>query len=69
MSDVASLELCKELYELSKWDDAASYWFRFGSHLGDKEVWGVGPGGEFPAYDLGYLLGKLNDCHITLTNE
>lgn len=57
--NVANLELCKELYELSGWGDTY-FWFA-GGHLqrnqdpprallSDKTV---------AAYDLGYLLGKL----------
>jgi hypothetical protein len=58
--NVASLELCKELYELSGWIKADDWGFRkysakgiamnYGSRLGKYEI---------PAYDLGYLLRKL----------
>ena len=47
--NVASLGLCKELFELSGW----------GAELND---WRSGTGttsGAYPAYDLGYLLRKL----------
>jgi hypothetical protein len=65
---VASLELCKELYELSGWEPDDKFWFSIdGKHS-------VHCGHEFkkeliefkyslaricPAYDLGYLLRKL----------
>lgn len=45
MSEVASLELCKELYELSGWIDPSQNGY---SHV---------PGA--PYYSLGYLLRKL----------
>lgn len=52
--NTASRELCKELYELSGWEDAD--WF-FNPHAEGftftKQHSGV------PAYDLGYLLRKL----------
>lgn len=46
---VASLEFCKELYELSGWV---------------TDEWRSGTGtttGAYPAYNLGYLLRKLPD--------
>lgn len=47
--NVASLELCKELYELSGWKTG-----------GDKPTWNGRKGvNSAPAYDLGYLLRKL----------
>lgn len=46
MSNVASLNLCKELYELSRWS---------GSELGDYDI----RVGIYPKYTLGYLLRKL----------
>jgi hypothetical protein len=57
--NVASLELCKELYELSGWNTDLAFWSNetpdgwevvFELHAGDE---------FFPAYDLGYLLRKL----------
>lgn len=58
----ASLELCKELYELSGWDDTygelspKGHWWPRGEflefHTGSKEK-------PTPAYDLGFLLRKL----------
>ena len=62
--NVASLELCQELYELSGWktDD----WYDLDEngepmpHLATEEdIYGGEPGQYLPAYDLGYLLRKL----------
>lgn len=59
----ASLELCKELYLLSKWvgtdfyHDASEGWddqhVEYGGGSLPKD------GGIYPAYDLGYILRKL----------
>lgn len=67
--NVASLDLCKELYKLSGWDTPDHSWHRVMAHdmSGWREwkVWcannGVNDFSEeyFPAYDLGYLLRKL----------
>jgi hypothetical protein len=76
--NTASLELCKELYELSgwgnhdKWEDQANfYWVQDGGDLsvGYKHQLDGYPI-RFPAYDLGYLLRKLKeqDEDITITN-
>jgi hypothetical protein len=52
--NTASLELCKELYELSGWDNGwYSYWGR-GIVARDSTEQRI-----CPAYDLGYLLRKL----------
>lgn len=57
----ASLELCKELYELSGWNDETEFHYDLtdgliGVGLPRKAV----PGNvEIPAYDLGYLIRKL----------
>lgn len=61
--NVASLELCKELYELSEWDEQ----FPVLLHYLDNEVWHKklyqsDARDELtycPAYTLGYLLRKL----------
>lgn len=55
--NVASLELCKELYEMSGWEDT---FMMVNAHSGRVRV-KESPyyGGEVPAYDLGYLLRKL----------
>ena len=62
--NVASLELCKELYELSGWEDistGAQYWLEFKGQ--EAALFGFKFAYEFddgiPAYDLGYLLRKL----------
>jgi hypothetical protein len=48
MSDVASLALCRELYQVSGWGDDIEYW---------EEAYISGA--SVPMYDLGYLLRKL----------
>jgi hypothetical protein len=56
----ASLELCKELFELSGWKDTEKkqgfYVRSLDSGLGE-----IAEHGRIPAYDLGYLLRKLPD--------
>ena len=60
---VASLELCKELYELSGWEEAAYGYFKLhGSispYLLNASVASFRDKLQCPAYDLGYLLRKL----------
>lgn len=67
MDDVADLELCKELYELTGWD--GTFWnysrssgsdfpFKLG-HKGSVETREVKE--RYPAYSLGYLIRKLPD--------
>lgn len=73
--NVASLELCKELYELSGWEQTRDWWFKY-MKAGRIEEWRVQLDAEHkkigkydvPAYDLGYLLRKLqaNDQTIVL---
>lgn len=67
--NVASLELCKELYELSEWDEQ----FPVLLHYLDNEVWHKklyqsDARDELtycPAYTLGYLLRKLpNETNV-----
>lgn len=66
--NLASLELCKELYGLSDWSDT-NFWygepknlepqliFRADKQIPNEMIWA---GDRFtPAYDLGYLLRKL----------
>lgn len=57
MADVAGLKLCRELYDLSGWNDT---FFRWADH-GKDSFFGVfvDDGLHPPAYDLGYLLRKL----------
>ncbi len=62
--NVASLELCKELFEISGWDGTHfTYWNNKASADIDKTTltWGLSnyKDGCWPAYDLGYLLRKL----------
>lgn len=63
--NVASLELCKELYELSGWPSELLIWSarsidgkRRGKHrvIVDQNKQATD---SYPAYDLGYLLRKL----------
>lgn len=52
--NVASLSLCKALYEVSTWRGSEFWWYRVGN-----EWYSDAYKGEFPAYDLGCLLRKL----------
>lgn len=58
--NVASLDLCKELYKLSGWRDGGFEYTPYGDVI---KVSGVSfkaeKTGFYPAYDLGYLLRKL----------
>src|SRR6185312_17054695 len=66
--NVASLDLCKELYELSGWDSYSGCDWLPDKH-GHYELRG-GPwydkNPRIPAYDLGYLLRKLWPLFMTL---
>jgi hypothetical protein len=58
--NVVSLDLCRELYDLSDWNETEKW---YGTGYGDED-WAVGiydPNVPdcLPAYDLGYLLRKL----------
>ena len=63
--NVANLELCKALYEVSGWDYSTFWWFRdvpenrilLASAIQDDT--GIIRRQICPAYDLGYLLRKL----------
>jgi hypothetical protein len=82
--DRASLELCKELYELSGWDGTEAKYVN-AAHNDPQEytqlVGDIDGGGYYrviPAYDLGYLLRKLpsriehdypNDLEITKEDD
>lgn len=64
--NTASLELCKELYELSEWRNTELYWYQdwlmqTRDHQNSWQIGHLGQADEttFPAYDLGYLLRKL----------
>jgi|SRR5579863_5855991 len=53
MSDIASLELCKELYALSHWTVTEKHWYK------GKPTYHAPYGWACPAYDLSFLLEKL----------
>lgn len=66
--NVASIELCRELYELSGWRDLRDWWW--GDHQKGGEIrYRLQQNApldkcgrdDVPAYDLGYLLRKLPD--------
>lgn len=64
MSNVASLENCKELYELSEWRDCEWQYWNGEANNDISEItleWGYGNYGDncAPAYDAGFLLRKL----------
>lgn len=74
MTDVASLELCKELYEVSGWFSAElrdSYYTPVGKRKGHlvKDVSASDKMPlQLPAYTLGYLLRKLpKGCSVFRT--
>lgn len=62
--EVASLELCKELYELSGWENTSFYhdisegFDEYHLAYSSNKKLPV-DGGLYPAYDLGYLIRKL----------
>lgn len=63
--NVASLDLCKELYELSRWDSDGLDTPYDVSPTGDVSRSDMG-GDDYeiiPAYDLGYLQRKLAHTH------
>lgn len=82
---VASIQLCKELYELSGWGDTFNYWEWSDSiptgepYLTQPELmkrYGLWSTQEVKsrcaAYDCGYLLRKLPkriDVHLDLTDD
>lgn len=74
MNGVASLETCKELYELSGWRDTFNWWeYTAGMPAGEPHLiqpelmrryglWGTQEVTErYPAYDLGYMRKKIYD--------
>lgn len=71
--NVASLELCKELYELSGWDDLQFMWYwhlGVGRKVHHREIGNYKLGSPIiSAYDLGYLLRKLPDVMHSLAYE
>lgn len=70
MMNVASLSLCKELYELSIWEDTDFIWYNQVASTAPKS-WTTAyapldskeetnyPRPHYPAYSAGYLLRKL----------
>lgn len=71
--NVASLELCKELFGLSGWADFDNWWINVYGE--DWKVMDAGPKGlppdepgdtYIPAYALGYLLRKLEGFDVSL---
>lgn len=56
--NVASLENCKRLYELSGWNPRTNWWFADGT-IGEQKLLLKRTDEVGPAYDLGYLLRKL----------
>lgn len=75
--NVASLDLCKELYELSGWNNLAPGVFDIEkawrptplASADNYRLIGIGPNTQedIPAYDLDYLLTKLPK--VLLTND
>lgn len=59
MTNVASLELCKELYELSGWSDVTYEYWGVQKRLYLKTI-NATDSDATPAYDLDYLLRRLN---------
>lgn len=58
--NVASLELCKELYRLSGWYTTNVGTLYYTPHTGQDSVAQLGASSKsIPAYDLGYLLRRL----------
>lgn len=68
---VASLELCKELYELSGWNNLPLRHSKQGVFSLEPFPPDLIPLDFCPAYDLGYLLRKLlpNYGKVTLTHD
>lgn len=66
--NVASLELCRELYKLSGWKDCSHGYFRYEvGVLLRVEPHKPEPDGIYcvaPAYDLGYLLRKVKGMMV-----
>ncbi len=69
--NVASLELCKELYKLSGWNDLEDAWHK-GSPINGGDYVSAYHGEDYekklflaPAYDLGYLLRNLTAVKVS----
>lgn len=65
---VASLELCKELYELSGWKDGIASWHIEMVGSGRKYIRDSRAVPVAPQYDLGCLLRKLPNKQVKLRN-
>jgi hypothetical protein len=69
--NVASLDNCKRLWEVSEWDGTQNVWLPDGKGGWELEADNIEQNGELafiPAYDLGYLLRKLHifiDWHMS----
>lgn len=59
--NVASLEFCKELYELSGWDGTYFLYTKNGRVSTVASMFAHKP---TPAYDLGYLLRKMPEVRL-----
>lgn len=75
MSHVANIDLCRELYELSGWEDTES-WLSASDLLPeviDGKKTGRYKRQQVPAYDLGFLLRKLpaviDEAPLTLCTD
>ncbi len=71
MMNIARLDLCKELYELSGWAQSLyEHELLSGEHytttLPRKAMEHSSQNIYIPAYDLGYLLQKLGNRHVEL---
>lgn len=73
--NVASLELCKRLYELSGWSNPDNFWvYDVDYTVFDADEWRVfnravglaGHKDHIPAYDLGFLMRMLDGFNVTL---
>lgn len=56
--NVASLENCKALYEVSRWDDTERRWGTYSGST-DRYVTTLITHNDCPAYDLSYVLQRL----------
>ncbi len=67
--NVASLEICQQLYELSEWNDTHSVYYsnagKYSAGVQCKDFVFDKPA-NIPAYDLGYLIRKLDGFDVRL---
>ena len=74
--NVASLELCKELYELSGWDGTAYYW-QLDYYEDGSSLWNLYHENEAkprtgrvrPAYDTDFILANLPQFELRKTSN